>query len=138
MKFYLDECLSPKVGEPLGVLLVGHEFTNYLREGLTGTKDVPLFGEMRQRNVDVFITLDRAQLRDPEELAAIKTGGCHWIGMTQPSGHGISLFARQAASLLLAVAYILDNPPSQLTAYRVKASGRESHQLFTSVRPLDN
>ena len=99
MKFYLDECLSPKVGDPLGLIFVGHSFTNYQAEGLEGTKDIPLFTEMRRRRVDVFITLDRAQLKTPAEVEAIKAGGCHWIGMSHASGSGTSLFARQAASL---------------------------------------
>jgi hypothetical protein len=133
VRFYLDECLSPKVLDPLRAVFGSHVFLDYMSEGLKGLKDVPLFSEMSARDVDVFITVDRAQLTIPEEVTAIKAGGCHWVGLKQATGGGVSRLARTGATLLETVAYISDNDPDEPTAYRPKANGREHHQLFSEV-----
>lgn len=136
MRFYLDECLSPKVLDPLRVVFGTHNFLDYMSEGLKGLKDVPLFAEMATREIDVFITVDRAQLAAPEEVEAIRAGGCHWVGLRQATGSGVSRLARTGATLLETVAYISDNEPTEPTAYRPKANGREHHQLFSEVRAI--
>ncbi|MDN4595894.1 hypothetical protein [Leifsonia virtsii] len=136
MKFYLDECVSYKVLEPLKRVFTDHEFLDYRSTGLTGMKDIPLFDQMRFRGVDVFLTVDRSQLGNPAELAAIRAGGCHWVGFAAPSGRGVSLIARTGAMLLETVSFISDNEPVVPTAYRPKANGRQLHQLFTDVKPI--
>ncbi|MGH1549794.1 hypothetical protein ACRAWB_11720 [Leifsonia poae] len=122
--------------EPLRQVFAQHEFLDYQGTGLAGMKDVPLFHEMRARAVDVFLTIDRSQLGKPEELEAIRAGGCHWVGFSAGSGKGVSQVARTGAMLLETVAYISDNAPTVPTAYRPKATGRQPNQLFVSVRPL--
>lgn len=136
MRFYLDECLSPKVLDRLKAVFGAHSFLDYISEGLKGLKDVPLFGEMAARDVDVFIPVDRAQLTVPEEVSAIKAGRCHWVGLRQATGSGVSRVARTGATLLETVAYISDNSPMEPTAFRPKGNGREHHQLFTAVLPI--
>ncbi|WP_374975201.1 hypothetical protein ACEYYH_15385 [Microbacterium trichothecenolyticum] len=138
MRFYLDECLSPKVLEPLRSVFKTHDFLDYMTEGLKGTKDVPLLREIATRDVDVFITVDRAQLTVPDEVRAIKAGSCHWVGLRQATGGGLSKLARTGATLLETVAFISDNAPSAPTAFRPKASGREHHQLFSEVVPISS
>lgn len=138
MRFYLDECLSPRVLDPVRAVFTAHEFKDYQSETLTGMKDVPLFAEVSRRGFDAFITVDRAQLANPAELAAIKSGTCHWIGFAHASGQGVSLIARIGATLLETVAYLVDNPPEKLCAYQPRLAGRERSQLFRRVQSLDD
>lgn len=136
MKFYLDECLSPRVLDPVRSVFLQHLFLDYLTEGLQGTKDVPLFGEIKTRGIDVFLTIDRNQLAIPDEVTAIREGGCNWVGFQHASGHGISAIARTGAMLLETVAYITDNLPAETTAYSPKRTGREAKQLFAVVKSI--
>ena len=136
MRFYLDECISYRVLDPLRAVYPDHDFLDCFHEGLKGTKDVPLFGEMRARSIDVFLTFDRSQLYNSEELAAIRGGGCHWVGFTSPKGSGKSQVARIASTLLNTTTFILDSAPPVPTAFRPKLTGREHRELFSFMEPI--
>jgi hypothetical protein len=133
----LDECLSPRALEPLGSIYPdGHEFLSANSEGLTGVKDLRLFEEIRLRGFGLFVTVDRAQLRKQDEVAAIRAGSCSWLGFHQVSGKGASRLARLSSLLLETVTFILDNPVRTPHAYSAMSRGREHHQLFSSVQDI--
>jgi hypothetical protein len=136
LRFYLDECLSPRVLDPVRAVFHQHLFLDYVTEGLQGTKDIPLFGEIKTRAIDVFLTIDRNQLSAPAEVEAIREGGCNWVGFQHASGRGVSAIARTGAMLLETVAYITDNFPAEPTAYSPRRTGREAKQLFADVKPI--
>lgn len=136
MKFYLDEGISPAVGTPLRAVFAQHEFVDTHGEHLAGMKDLALFEQMRLRHVDVFIALDSRQLRRADEVKAIRSAGCHWFGLAQPSAAGVTALARQAASLLVAISHLLEDPPDQPTAFVIKAAGRQTGQLFARRIPV--
>ena len=138
MRFFLDECFSPRVLDPVTAVFPDEDFRDSFGEGLKGVKDVPLFAEMRIRDFDVFLTVDRSQLLNPRELDAIRAGGCHWVGLKQGTGGGAGRVARTGAVLLETIAFMLENLPTTATAYRPRNNGREHHQLFTDIRPISS
>jgi hypothetical protein len=62
MLFYIDECLSPRTVIALKTIFVDDRFTTWQDENLGGTKDIPLFAEMKKRAIEVFVTVDKGQL----------------------------------------------------------------------------
>ena len=56
VKFFLDENVSVGCLKPLEALYGEHEFRHAYKEGLGGTKDVPLLGMLSQQGYDAIIT----------------------------------------------------------------------------------
>ncbi|MBM4685859.1 hypothetical protein GS532_18835 [Rhodococcus hoagii] len=88
MRFFLDENVNQLMIEHLSSIFRAHEFVGVRELGTKGLEDVELFGEVADHPCQVFVTGDLAQLRRPEERAACRVAGLHWIGIHQVHAKG--------------------------------------------------
>jgi hypothetical protein len=116
VKFYIDENLSPLIGEPVGRVYRKYQFRTPVHEGLRGVLDVPLFNDLAIRDFDAIITHDGRQLQeDHGERQALREAGLHWIGLpeTKVSGaHGVSILAGTLLAAFPKILPELNGPPS--------------------------
>jgi hypothetical protein len=79
--------------EPLRHLLPRHQVDHLAELGWKGKKDKPLLADAGRAGYDVFLTLDRQQLNDPDECKAIKASGIHHVRYEQrrPGLPGLAL-----------------------------------------------
>jgi hypothetical protein len=71
-------------------------------------KDVPLFGELRDRGFDAIITSDANQVvRNDAERQMLHDSKIHWIGVAQPAARGLHLLATWNANITAALPHIL-------------------------------
>lgn len=116
MKFYIDENLSPLIGDPVGRVYRKYQFRTPAHEGLHGVLDVPLFNDLALREFDAIITHDGRQLQEAHgERQALREAGLHWIGLpdTQiPGAHGVSVLAGALLAAFPKILPELDGPPS--------------------------
>lgn len=121
MKFFIDENLpAPKLCPPLRTVYTGHEFRGAEEEGLKGFLDVPLMQELRARNFDAIVTRDRNQMKESHERKAIIDSGLRWIGLRDLHLKGDAQVTVTAATLMVALRYIIEDAPSVPTSYRPK------------------
>lgn len=119
LKFFLDANISPEVERQLNWAFRRHKFRSARSENLLDSLDLDLFPELRARHFDAIITLDRMQMRVPEEAASLRENGLHWIGIKQTSVGGPAAIANLAATILAVVPHFLNDSPREPTAYYV-------------------
>jgi PIN like domain len=83
MRVLVDENTAVQVMEPLKHLLPRHEVHHVAEIGWKGKKDEPLLRDAGRAAYHALLTLDRQQLRDPDECKAIKASGLHHIRYEQ-------------------------------------------------------
>lgn len=116
--FFIDENLSPVLQKPLQGLFHHHRFTTAQRENLVEVDDVDLIRDLASRHFDCIITLDRQQLHNPMERAALLSAKLHWVGLPQPGG-GLSAVTELMAAATFGVAHALRDWPPQPTAFHL-------------------
>lgn len=123
--FYVDENLSPTLAHSLSKIFLQHKFLWPQMTGLLSTDDVPLFGDLAARDVGCLITLDRQQLKDPEERDGLRAAGLHWLGISgDVDGKGAERIAAHLAMAAPGVAHVLKDWRDRPTAYRCASPGR--------------
>jgi len=135
VKFFLDENVSVGCLKPLEALYGEHEFRHAYKEGLGGTKDVPLLGMLSQQGYDAIITKDRTQLRDDEERRAIFDAGLHWIGYAAKGVKGLRGLATETATLTVGLVYVLADLRPEPHVYKLKGVGIQPAQ-HVAVSPV--
>jgi hypothetical protein len=81
MRLLIDEDTAVQLIEPLRHVLFGHDVMH-----VSGKKDLRVLPDARNAGFHALITIDRAQLNDPRECAAIKKSGLHHIRYAQRMG----------------------------------------------------
>lgn len=136
MKFYIDENLSPLVGEPVERVFRRHRFRTPAQEHLLGVLDIPLFQDLRSRDFNVIITHDVRQLEENDgERAALRYAGLHWVGLGDPHEPGVDGVALQAAALLAAFPQILPELDTAPSAFHINVD-RITSGMVTGAYPL--
>ena len=123
-RFFIDENLSETVAVALNQVYLHVRFVGHSRANMDGWKDLAIFPELAAREFDVIVTKDYAQLEDRAERAAIREAGLHWIGAPDPDCSGAMVVVRQLASVMAAVGTLLENWPSEPTAFMLRDDGR--------------
>jgi hypothetical protein len=134
VKFFIDENLPHALADPLNTLFRSHVFRSCHDEGLSGTLDVPLFGELMVRGFAAIITKDARQVgRNDAERRALHDLGIHWIGAKDPAARGLRLLTAWMANLTAAMPHILDRLEQDSTPswFSVKGIKHESVQRMT-------
>lgn len=136
MKFFIDENLPPLLAKPISTLFRQHTFRTFKDENLGGTKDIPLFDELRSRRFDAIITNDAKQVvyNEPERRS-LHENGLHWVGLSRPATSGLHLIAAWTAGVTAALPHILDSladPRSGPTWFAVIGIQIESRQRMRS------
>lgn len=136
MKFFIDENLPPALAGPINMLFRQHTFRTFQDENLGGTKDIPLFEELRSRHFDVIITKDANQVVYSEpERRSLYDNTLHWIGVPQPATRGLHLIAAWTAGITAALPHILEaiaDPKLDPTWFAVIGIQIESRQRMNS------
>lgn len=83
MRLLVDENTALQLMEPLRHLLRAHEVKHVSEIGWRGKKDQLLLGDAGRAGYEAFLTLDQAQLADPDECRAIRDSGMHHIRYEQ-------------------------------------------------------
>lgn len=117
--FFIDENLMPRLESSLAGLFPKHRFRHASTENLLGVEDVSLFDDLRQREFDAIITLDKQQLAKPSEYQKLAECGLHWIGFAHPSAGGLKAIAFQVATISMGLPFVLDSWNELPTAYRL-------------------
>ncbi|MET4003502.1 hypothetical protein ABIB48_002227 [Arthrobacter sp. UYCu511] len=128
MKFFIDENISPRLAEPLGVIYKGHEFGTATTEGTASILDEDLFPLIRSRGYDAIITKDGQQLRRDTERRAIFDQGLHWIGYKMKAQPGVLGFAIESSTIVAGLAYFFADVRQEPHAYEVKGMTTEPGQ----------
>ncbi len=101
MKIFVDENISRVVASALHQLVEGHKFDAANHVHLAGVDDVTLYADLHDRDYSMIITRDEAQLKNTKELAAIRESSLIWVGVPQPEGRGLTVFAADIACVSL-------------------------------------
>ncbi|WP_103061556.1 hypothetical protein [Actinomyces qiguomingii] len=118
--FYIDENIADGVHKTLASVYRVHRFRTPKDEGLTGgVKDIQLFHDLALRGFDAIITMDGRQLENQDERDALAANNLHWIGFNMPTTRGADAIARQSATILAGMPYVLDHWANKPTAYHL-------------------
>lgn len=126
MKILIDEQTPVIYAKALRLLLdPRHKIDHVDTLQWKSKKDVALLADARQRGYDVFITNDRAQLRDPAETKAIRKSGMHHICYTR-RGKGLAAQATALAAIIAALPVIADEVETSTEQLLIKIKGFKS------------
>lgn len=128
-KFFLDENVMPIVADALSRLFKDHRFVTAKSAGLLDVKDVPLFYDLRDRDIDAIITQDLAQLSNDAERQALRECNLHHIGFVMPKASGQRMAGAQMATLALAIPEVLEQWADQPTSYLIRPANLGSFEI---------
>lgn len=132
--FFIDENLSPDLAPVLRSVFRQHRFLIARETGLLGIDDVELFRELRYRDIDCLITLDKNQLSREVERDGLREAGLHWLGISdEVEGRGVRRIAAYLAMAGPGIAYVLDHWQPRPTAYHCTSP---PGQAVASKEPL--
>lgn len=117
----VDECLGDRLAAGLRRAMRQAVFTTTRDLGAQGALDIALFQTLARNDVDAILTRDFAQLRRPDERAALREAGLVWIGL-EPSREGSPKLQTRMAELsssALSLQTILANWPTAPSAVRI-------------------
>lgn len=109
MRIFLDEDVPVQVAYFLRLVFEGSSTTAIDHVDTVrwkGKKDRFLIPDCAKRGYDVFVTKDRSQMNDPEEVAVIRKAGIHHVTFKMDSGR--AGYARAVASIVAAMPAIVD------------------------------
>lgn len=140
VKFAIDANESPALKNSWHLLFPTHEFIHVNDLGLSNDSDIELFDKLPSMGFHAFITRDRAQLKRPDELHAIKASGLSWIGHKEPAAKGPKSLAIIVASYSIALPNIIDilqGSPEPLR-FNVKLTPHGPGQTLNAFRLSDS
>jgi hypothetical protein len=130
---FVDENVMPQLAEPLCRVHRQHRFPTATSWSLRGIYDVELIDHLGARGCGAIITMDRMQLQRPDERAALRANGIHWIGFETPDASGTLLLAALTAITAPGVHHVLstwsDTPRAYLLPQGNHARPPESEDL---------
>lgn len=116
----IDENLSPDLATPLAKTYSNEvRFRTFREMGLLGVEDLDIFPFLTQHDVDLLVTGDIAQVERRDERQALAEANLHWIGIPTIDARGIMIIAKQLSIVIPAVGEVLNDWPSEPTAYLV-------------------
>ena len=133
MRFFIDHNLSPQLLSPLVSIHPKHGFRCALQEDLAAAKDIPLFSELVDRQFEAIITRDRNQLADPDECAALRASGLHWLGVKDTGVPGLLGLALDSAAITVGLTIVLPDLESGQQAYRFPAIPHQHRQRAKQI-----
>lgn len=116
MKIFLDECVNKKMIPALKLVLPRHDFLVAGIDTAAGIKDIPLFAEVASRGVELFITTDIRQLRDPtrsDERNECRKQGLNWVGIPSVKGKGRMVLYGEMSYLVAGLELVARDVDSQ-------------------------
>lgn len=122
MKFFIDENVTPVVRNTLTAFYRGHQFRTAEDETLRGVDDLDLFADLHMRNYQAIITQDAQQLINPDERAALRAHGLHWIGVPMPKHAGPKSVHVITAALVAGLSHFLDQVHLDPHLYRLRTA----------------
>lgn len=125
MRLLVDENTALQLMEPLRHLLRAHEVKHVSEIGWRGKKDQLLLGDAGRAGYEAFLTLDKAQLADPDECRAIRDSGMHHIRYEQR--------VQGLDGLALAIGAVIAAMPAVMT--HLEDAGSQRLVRITSLDP---
>lgn len=132
MKFFLDECVSPRIVATLAGIYKDHIFVSSTELDLRSTKDTELFPILAQHAFDAIITEDKNQLTTPTELQGLYDNGIRWMGYKSVHGvGGLPWIAMLTGTLVSGLVLALENWGDESRGFKFHHGGRQTRQHFT-------
>ena len=135
MKVLLDEDVPRLLLPVLRAVLPGDVVDHVVDIGWGGKEDMPLLRDANRRGYEVFVTNDRKQRQDPDEMRAIVRSGMHHV--TYAMDPGKEGLARAVASVIAAITPVLallETSTEQQLVQVTKLQRRRAAFVSTSVR----
>ncbi len=133
MKFFLDECVSPRIVDTLSSIYKDHEFISSTELGIRSTKDLALFPILAEHQFDAIITEDKNQLTTPDELRGLHENGIRWMGYKGVHNvGGLPWMAMLTGTLISGLVLALENWGDQPRGFKFHHGGRQARQHFTA------
>ena len=135
MKVLLDEDVPQLLLPVLRTVLAGHVVDHVVDRGWGGKKDVPLLRDARQQGYEVFVTNDRKQRQDPEEMRSIVRSGMHHVTYVADSGkEGLARAIASVVAAMTPVMVLLDEATEQQLVQITKLQRRRVAFTSSGVR----
>lgn len=134
MRILVDEDTAVQVVDALRHLLSGHQVDHITQLNCSGNKDRCVLRDAASTGYDVFITKDRNQLNDPDELAAIKKSKLHHVRYSQHHP-GLPGFALALGSILAAMTAVIAELERADTQRLVHITAVDPRHWFEIIDP---
>jgi hypothetical protein len=136
MRILVDEDTAVQVVDVLRHLLPGHQVDHISQLNSSGAKDRYVLRDAASTGYDVFISKDRNQLNDPDELAVIKKSKLHHVhySQRQPGLPGLVLALGSILAAMPAVVAELERADSQRLVHITAADPRRRFAIIDSAR----
>lgn len=135
MKFLVDQNANYQTPRTLNDFFNEHSFDHAYDKGWGALKDVALFAAMRDEGYGAILTRDRRQLVVPEERAALRQHGIHWIGFKAPSQAGLVGLALETSTILSGLPYVIAHLAQQPMACEIRSVPHQLEQRV-KIQPL--
>lgn len=121
LRLIVDENLHQQLSKAVGAVYRTHRFESVYARNLNGLSDVELMKHVSLLGFNAIITGDCRRLANPDERAALRHNGLHWIGVPQFQAKGTDAIAAQTATVLAGLGHIFANWADTPTAYTLRA-----------------